>query len=76
MVIWAKIIHKGLSLVNWNYLNASKLMVLDIGTVWLCAKKWLSLNIWVGWLDVLFYGLSTIFGSFNAKLNFKQFSIV
>ena len=29
----------------------------------------------VGWL-VLFYGISTLFKSFNAKLNFKQFSLV
>ena len=25
-----------------------------------------------GWLVVLFYGLSTLFGSFNAELKFKQ----
>ena len=30
----------------------------------------------VGWLVVLFYGISTIFRSFNAELNFKQFSLV
>ena len=28
----------------------------------------------VGQLDVLFHGVSTFFGSFNAELNFKQFS--
>ena len=30
----------------------------------------------VGWLVVLFYGISTLFGLFDAKLNFKQFSLV
>ena len=30
----------------------------------------------VGWLVVSFYGISTLFGSFNAKLNFKQFNLV
>ena len=34
----------------------------------------------VSWLVVLFclvvfYGVSTLFGSFNAELNFKQFSL-
>ena len=30
----------------------------------------------VGWLVGLFYGVSTLFGSFNTGLNFKQFSLV
>ena len=35
----------------------------------------------VGWLVVSFYGISTLFGSFNAKLShsdktFKQFSLI
>ena len=31
----------------------------------------------VGWLVGLFVkGVSTLFGSFNAELNFKQFSLV
>ena len=30
----------------------------------------------VGWLFDMFYGVSTLFGSFNAQLNFKQFSLV
>ena len=30
----------------------------------------------VGWLLALFYGVSTLFGSFNAELDFKQFSLV
>ena len=30
----------------------------------------------VVWLAVLFYGVSTLFGSFNAELNFKQFNLV
>ena len=29
-----------------------------------------------GWLVVLFYGVSTLSGSFNSELNFKQFSSV
>ena len=29
----------------------------------------------VGWLVILFYGVSTHYGLFNAKLNFKQFSL-
>ena len=29
----------------------------------------------VGWLVVLFYSISALFGSFNAKLNFKQLSL-
>ena len=28
------------------------------------------------WSVVLFYSVSTLFGSFNAELNFKQFSLV
>ena len=28
------------------------------------------------WLVVRFYGISTLFGLFNAELNFKQFSLV
>ena len=38
-----------------------------------------SLDKEVGWLVgcfVLLYGISTLFRSFNAKLNFKQFSLV
>ena len=31
---------------------------------------------YLGWLPVLFYAVSTPFGSFNAELNFKQFSLV
>ena len=30
----------------------------------------------VGWLAVFFYGVSTLFRSFNPELNFKQFSLV
>ena len=30
----------------------------------------------VSWLVVLFYGVSTLFRSFNTELNFKQFSLV
>ena len=30
----------------------------------------------VGWLVVLFYGVSKLLGSFTAELNFKQFSLV
>ena len=30
----------------------------------------------VDWLVVLLYGISIFFGSFNAELNFKQFSLV
>ena len=30
----------------------------------------------IGWLVVLFYGIITLFGSFNTKLNFKQFTLV
>ena len=29
----------------------------------------------VGWLVILFYGVSTLFELFNAELNFKQFSL-
>ena len=29
----------------------------------------------VGWLVVLFFIVSTLFGSFNAELNFEQFSL-
>ena len=29
-----------------------------------------------GWLVVLFYGLSNLFGSFNPELNFNQFTWV
>ena len=29
----------------------------------------------VGWLVRWFYGVSTLFGSFNAELNFTQFSL-
>ena len=29
----------------------------------------------LGWLVVLFYGISTLFRSFNTKFNFKQFSL-
>ena len=39
-------------------------------------KEWFERNIFfivVGWLVVLFYGESTLFRSFNAELNFKQF---
>ena len=30
----------------------------------------------IGWLVVLFYGVSALFWSFNAELNFKQFNLV
>ena len=30
----------------------------------------------IGWLVGWFYGIATLFGSFNAELNFKQFSLV
>ena len=30
----------------------------------------------VGWFVVLFYGISTLFGSFTAESNFKQFGLV
>ena len=30
----------------------------------------------VGWLVVLFYSVSTIFGSFNTESNFQQFIFV
>ena len=30
----------------------------------------------VGWLVGLFYGIATFLRSFNAELNFKQFSLV
>ena len=36
-----------------------------------CKVGWL-----VGWLAVFFCGVSTLFGSFNAVLNFKKFSSV
>ena len=29
----------------------------------------------VGWLVILFYGVSNVFGSFNIELNVKQFSL-
>ena len=29
-----------------------------------------------GWLVEMLYGISSLFGSFNAKLNFKLFSLV
>ena len=44
-----------------------------------CARKQhaksLKLGWLVGWLVVFFYDVSTLFWSFNAELNFKQFTV-
>ena len=40
------------------------------------AKTWCEKHPKVGRLVVLFYSVSTLFGSFNAESNFKPFSLV
>ena len=39
-------------------------------------SDFLSLFFLLGWLVGWFYGVSNLFGSFNAEMNFKQFSLV
>ena len=46
-------------MADWEYIRMKKKMNLQM----------------VGWLVVLLYGVSTLFGLFNAELNFKQFSL-
>ena len=50
--------------------NKSALACLNLTIKWLVG--WLVGLLWV----VLFYSISTLFGSFQAELNFKQFSLV
>ena len=59
---------------GFNYCYQTFIIISNINHLFAHSKVFSSIAIY-GWLVVLFYGTSILFGSINAELNFKQFNL-